>query len=113
MTAGPEMLAALERASDGIRDPVAKLRFIRSSIARYSGWDRTLQGLPLGPVRPWVYRRLSIESLRVLMNSNPMGGRSMLAGRARWSLALDRPLIATAAVALIAVSVVTLSLIHI
>jgi hypothetical protein len=101
MTAGPELLAALERASHGIHDPVAKLRFIRSSIARYQGWDRTLQVLPLGPVRGWVYTRMSLESLRLLMNSNPMGGAPPLARRTRWSVVLNRPLLAAATLVLV------------
>jgi hypothetical protein len=104
MTAGPELLAALERASHGIHDPVAKLRFIRSSIARYRGWDRTLQALPLGPVRGWLYRRMSLESLRVLMNSNPMGGAPELTARTRWSLALNRPLVAATGLAVVALT---------
>lgn len=109
MTAGPELLAALERASHGIHDPVVKLRFIRTSIARYQGWDRTLQTLPLGPLRGWLYRRLSLESLRVLMNANPMGGAPVLATRMRWSLALNRPLVAAAALVLVSALVAALS----
>jgi len=43
-------VGALEEQSNEIHDPVAKLKFIRSSLARYEETDRRLQELP-SPLR--------------------------------------------------------------
>lgn len=109
MTAGHELLAALEQASRGIHDPVAKLRFIRASIGRYRTWDRALQLVPVGPLRRWLYRRLSLEGLRALMKSNPMGATPLIHPRVRRALALNRPLLGAAALAGVATLAATLS----
>lgn len=101
MTAGQELLGALEQAGRGIRDPVAKLRFIRSGIARYRTWDRILQAVPFGPLRRWLYRRLSLEGLRSLMKTNPLGATPIVAPAMRRALVLNRPLLAGAGLALL------------
>ena len=99
MTSGQELLAALEQASRGIHDPVAKLRFIRGSLARSQDWDRTIQAVPGAPLRRWLYRRLSLERLRTQLSSNPLGTRSpspaaLLDARTRRALAWNRPIAA-------------------
>jgi hypothetical protein len=116
MTSGQELLTALEQASRGIHDPVAKLRFIRGSLASQHRWDRVLQAVPGGPVRGWLYRRLSVEGLRALLHSNPLGARPVAShavrnARARRGFAWNRPLAAASAmVALAAVGAALLAM---
>ena len=68
-----EFVLALEEVSRGIRDPVAKLRYIRSSLARYQQADRCLRAVPFARLRQLLYRLLSLEGLRHLLSTNPMG----------------------------------------
>jgi len=68
-----EFVLALEEVSRGIQDPVAKLRYIRSSLARYQQADRCLKAVPFAGLRHLLYRLLSLEGLRHLLTSNPMG----------------------------------------
>ncbi|HSD27550.1 MAG TPA: N-acetylmuramoyl-L-alanine amidase, partial [Vicinamibacteria bacterium] len=70
---GNEFVLALEEVSRGIRDPVAKLRYIRSSLARYQQADRCLRAVPFARLRHLLYRLLSLEGLRHLLSTNPMG----------------------------------------
>ena len=65
-----EFLHALESVSRGIRDPVAKLRFIRTSLSRYQALDRVVRAVPVAPVRRVLYRWLSLEGLRHLLDNN-------------------------------------------
>jgi hypothetical protein len=114
MTSGQELLSALEQASRGIHDPVAKLRYIRGSLVRYRRWDRVLQAVPGGPLRRWLYRRLSLESLRALLRSNPMGARPvaprrLLDARTRRALAWNRPIAALSALCVLAAVAAALS----
>lgn len=114
MTSGQELMTALEQASRGIHDPVAKLRFLRGSLARYRSWDRVLQAVPGGVLRRWLYRRLSLEGLRTLLRSNPMGARPLAARRVldprtRRALAWNRPLAVLAALSVLAAVAAALS----
>ena len=68
-----EFLHALESVSRGIRDPVAKLRFIRNSLARYRSLDRFVRAVPIAPVRRVFYRWLSLEGLRHLLDTGARG----------------------------------------
>jgi hypothetical protein len=68
-----EFLHALESVSRGIRDPVAKLHFIRNSLARYRTLDRFVRAVPIAPVRRAVYRWLSLEGLRQILDSSSRG----------------------------------------
>lgn len=68
-----EFVLALEEVSRGIHDPVAKLRYIRSSLARYQGADRCVRAVPFSVLRHLIYRLLSLDGIRHLMTSNPMG----------------------------------------
>src|SRR5207244_10713371 len=53
-----EFLHALESVSRGVRDPVAKLRFIRTSLSRYQALDRAVRAVPSAPLRRLLYRWL-------------------------------------------------------
>src|SRR6185503_5855331 len=73
MSEPEEFLHALESVSRGIRDPVAKLRFIRTSLPRYQALDRAVRAVPVAPVRRILYRWLSLESLRHLVDTKALG----------------------------------------
>jgi hypothetical protein len=72
--------------SRGIQDPVAKLRYIRSSLARYQRIDGVLRRVPFEPVRHLLYRLLSLEALRHLLSENPMGAPVRVDASTRRSL---------------------------
>jgi hypothetical protein len=86
-----EFLDAVESVSRGIRDPAAKLRFIRRSLARYRRADQALQMLPVPVLRRFVYRRMSLEGLRDLLASDSLGVPKVDA-RTRVALVLNRAL---------------------
>jgi len=98
---GTEFLTALESRSDMIHNPVAKLRFIRTSLSRYQRLDRLVGLVPSPLVRRWLYRQLSLEGLRHLLTSNSLGGALPISRRTRLSLFLGRALPLTAAVVLL------------
>jgi hypothetical protein len=68
-----DFVLSLEERSRVIRDPVAKLRYIRRSLARYQETDRKLQAVPLSPVRWLLYRLTRLDRLRPLFSANPNG----------------------------------------
>jgi hypothetical protein len=68
-----EFVLALEEVSRGIQDPVAKLRYIRSSLARYQQADRCVRAVPFSGLRRLLYRLLSLDGIRHLLTSSPMG----------------------------------------
>lgn len=94
---GEELTRALETASKGIRDPVAKLRYIRGSLSRYQKIDRAIQSVPSMVLRGLLYRFLSLESLRHLLSQNPMGAPSTVDLATRRAVARNRRLAAAAA----------------
>jgi hypothetical protein len=69
----PDPIAALEEKSNGIRDPVEKLRFLRRSLQRYENVDERLQAVPGGPLRWLAYRFTRVDSARPLFSTNPNG----------------------------------------
>ncbi len=71
---GDDFLRAVEKASRGISDPVAKLRFIRNSMRRYQELDRLVRLIPVPRVRRFVYHWLSLDSVQPLMMHNYLGG---------------------------------------
>src|SRR5258706_774804 len=71
-----EFLHSLESVSRGIRDPVAKLHFIRASLVRYQSLDRVVRSVPVAPVRRVLYRWLSLEGLRHVLDDNKTRGTS-------------------------------------
>jgi hypothetical protein len=101
-----EFVSALEATSRGIRDPVAKLRFIRRSLSRYQTLDRIVQSVPFPALRVALYRWLSLEGLRHLLTSNPNGAPIPLTVGTRVSLAMGR-VGAVAAVLLLLVGIGT------
>jgi len=58
-----EFVRELEQVSAAIRDPVAKLRYIRGALANYSGVEGKLQLIPWAAARRAAYRRLSERAL--------------------------------------------------
>ena len=68
-----EFLHALESVSRGVRDPVAKLRFIRTSLSRYHTLDRAVRSVPSASLRRLLYRWLSLEGLHHLLDTSSLG----------------------------------------
>jgi N-acetylmuramoyl-L-alanine amidase len=95
-----EFLRALESTSRGIRDPVAKLRYIRSSLSRQQRLDRLVQAVPWPTLRRALYRWLSLEGLRHLLTTNPNGAPTVrLAVGTRVGMLASRLVTAGAALA--------------
>jgi N-acetyl-anhydromuramyl-L-alanine amidase AmpD len=92
--------------SNGIRNPVAKLRFIRLSLARYQRRSRWVEAVPWEPVRRRLYHWFGLEELRYLLRANSLGAAVRLDRLTRFSLVATR--LAHAGVALAALSGVTL-----
>lgn len=98
----------IEAKSRSIRDPVAKLRYIRQSLAHYQEKDRQLQAVPLSPVRWLLYRFTKLDRLRPFFSANPNGAlqgarvnapvRAHAGAGAGWAVAL----LGTAALAVVA-----------
>lgn len=63
----PEFAEAIEALTREIRDPVARLRVLRSSIERYGAVDHAVTALPSPRARRLAYRWLRLEGLRVLL----------------------------------------------
>lgn len=99
---GDEFVVALETVSRGIRDPVAKLRYIRGSLDRYRNLDRAVRFIPGKRLRRQVYRWLSLESLGPLLRADPFGGAPPVDRRTRRSRVVTRASIAAAAVLAVA-----------
>src|SRR5262245_24663091 len=70
---GDSFVADIEAKSRTIRDPVAKLRYIRESLARYQEADRKVQAVPISPIRWLLYRVTKLDRLRPLYTTNPNG----------------------------------------
>ena len=90
MSEPEEFLHALESVSRGIRDPVAKLHFIRTSLPRYHALDRAVRAVPVAPVRRLLYRWLSLESLRHLVDTKALGADAGVGVATRVSFAFGR-----------------------
>ncbi len=64
----------MEEASRGIHDPVAKLRYIRGSLAKYQQTDRAIRAVPFSPLRRLLARLLNLEAVRhLLSNASSLG----------------------------------------
>jgi hypothetical protein len=103
---GSEFVQALEAVSRGIRNPVAKLRFIRFSLARYQRRSRWIEALPWESLRRRLYHWLGLEELRHLLRANSLGAAVPLDRQTRASLVFTR--LAHAGIALAALSGLTL-----
>jgi hypothetical protein len=87
---GEEFLHELETVSRGVRDPVAKLRFIRSSLARHEAADRMVQKVRFTPVRKVMYHWLSLEGLRHVLGGSRRDEAAPVTIATRVSLAFGR-----------------------
>jgi hypothetical protein len=70
--AGPrreEYLDAVEAVSRGIQDPVAKLRYLRGSVAKHERQARAVSHIPLSPLRRILFRWMSLEALAPVLAS--------------------------------------------
>jgi hypothetical protein len=92
-------IAEIEDHCRTIRDPVAKLRYVRRSLAHYESVDERFQAVPVGPVRWALYRLTRLDRARALFSRNPNGAlnappqrRRAVTSRARraanWAVAL-------------------------
>ena len=61
----PDFVEEVHRASNAIKDPVEKLRFIRESLERQKAKDAWVQRVPLSPVRSRLYRWLRMDGPEV------------------------------------------------
>jgi hypothetical protein len=81
----------LESRGRSIQDPVAKLRFLRSSLARYQAIDRTVGTvIPWTPVRRWLYWALSLRGLREALSMSSLAGPARPLAQARASMLRQR-----------------------
>lgn len=79
-----DFAGAVDKASKGIDDPVAKLRFIRESLERQKEVDAFVQRVPLAPVRAGLYRwlgRNGLHQLRRPRSTAPPASRGLAASR--------------------------------
>src|SRR5947207_12052241 len=85
-----EFLQELESVSRGIRDPVAKLHFIRTSLLRHETLDRVVRTVPWAPARRVLYRWLSLEELRHLLGEASLATPARVSVATRLSLVFGR-----------------------
>jgi hypothetical protein len=96
-----EFIRALETAGHRIKDPVAKLRYIRGSLARYQAVREFIDAVPFAPLRFALYRWVSFEGLRHMLTPRSMGGPVPLVEGTRRLLAVTRAASVAAAVAVV------------
>lgn len=92
----PEFADAIEALTRDIRDPVARLRVLRSSLERYDAVGHAVTSLPSPRARRFAFQLLHLEGLRVLLLSASwlrfgtrlaaVGGLLVAAGFAVWPL---------------------------
>jgi hypothetical protein len=92
----------LETRSREIQDPVAKLKYIRSSLARYQAIDTAVgHVIPWTPARRGLYWLFSLKGLRQFLAMTPMGAQDEAEERRRSALVLRRGVAGGLAVALL------------
>src|SRR5262249_884635 len=85
-----EFLRSVENVGHGIQDPVAKLRFLRTSLYRYRAF-RSVRSVRFAPARRVLYRWLSLEGLRDLLHRpNLRNARAPLSMGTHLSMAIGR-----------------------
>lgn len=89
--AADEFVEALESVARSIHDPVAKLRYLRGSLARYDGAGRFVRSVPWSPLRRLLYRWLSLEALQDLVAAH-RGPRIPLSTGVRLTISMGRTL---------------------
>jgi hypothetical protein len=82
------VVTQIEETSRTIHDPVAKLRYIRGSLARYHQTDRRVQAVPFSPLRRLLSRLLKLEAVRHLLNDPRTLGGPAAAAPARAPMGL-------------------------
>jgi hypothetical protein len=95
--AGADWVDALDSVCKSIRDPVAKLRFIRTSLARYRRLDRWLRIVPYAPLRRALYRWLHLEGLQYLLGPHRLGAPAALDRSSRRVVLVGRAAVVLAA----------------
>ncbi len=78
-----EFARSLAQASRAIDDPVARLRFLRSSMHDYEPVRETVQALPGAPVRRMAYRALRLAPVRDALLAGQRLARSRALARLR------------------------------
>ena len=96
-----EFVRKLETRSRDIHDPVAKLKYIRSSLARYQAIDKAVgHVIPWTPARRSLYWLFSLRGLRQFLAMTPMAAQDAVEERRRSALILRRGFAVGLAVAL-------------
>jgi hypothetical protein len=93
---GGEFERAIDSVSRGITDPVAKLRYIRRSLADYQTVDGHMGAVPSPRLRRLVYRGLSLIGLRHAADTRSFG-YTVPAEASKRMLILSRIAVAAAA----------------
>ena len=96
---GPEFLHEVEAVSRRIRDPAAKLRYLRTSLAQKPRFEERWSVVPGAPVRRALYRWASLEHMRRVVGGSsvdPRVARSLFLARGMGVLAAASVLAALA-----------------
>jgi len=83
-------MVALDATSKEIRDPVAKLRYMREVLASYETIDQRVSTVPGALIRRWLYRWTSLEGLHRWVSSGAVRGKRTLSPASRRYLFLSR-----------------------
>jgi hypothetical protein len=78
----------LDRSSQDIQDPVAKLKYIRDSLERYRRLDARIRILPFESWRRFLNRAYNLDEVRPLLAEQPYGAGPLSAAERRallWS----------------------------
>jgi hypothetical protein len=84
-----EFVAELEKVSRSIKDPAAKLRYLRASLSQ-KGSDQWVEAVPGGFARRFLYRWLSLERLGGALRGRAGVPKASLDRRASRSLRVAR-----------------------
>ncbi len=85
-----EFMTALDTVSKEIRDPVAKLRYMREVLASYEAIDQRVSAVPGALIRRWLYRWTSLEGLQRWVSSGAVRGKRALGPASRRYLFFSR-----------------------
>jgi hypothetical protein len=103
-----ELERAIGSVSRGIADPVAKLRYIRRSLADYQSADRHVRAVPSPLLRRLLYGLLSLVGLRHAVDMRYLGYAPAVESTSGRMLVLSRISVAAAAL-LVAVGLVAVA----
>ena len=94
---GGELERAIGSVSQSITDPVAKLRYLRRSLADGQAADRHLRAVPSAQLRRMLYRILSVAGLRHTIDLRSLGYAGRTEAASGRLLFLSRIAVAAAA----------------